>query len=292
VADDGPKDEGAREAGETAAASAASGAAGTGAAEPVVAVDPRMRSRRIGVRREAGRKRLRRATLVLAVVAAVVGSLAAGRSPVLDVDKVTVSGEHRTDAVAVRRAAGIDRGDPMIGVDPGAAARRVERLPWVGHARVVRAWPATVKIEVHERDPAAMIQVTEARVALVDDSGRVLSIEPSEAEAQPADGGPVTLTGIDGRVAEGERLPADARAALTVGLAARDRLPGVISSVSTELDAALVEGGTVRFGSADRIEDKLTALETVLEQVDRGCLETLDVRVPGSPALTRNGGCP
>jgi cell division protein FtsQ len=286
VADDGPKDEGPGQPGE------AGDGDGPEAEGAVVAVDPRMRSRRIGVRREAGRRRLRRATLVLAIVAAAVGSLAAARSPVLDVDQVTVSGAQRTDAAAVIRAAGIERGDPMIGVDAGAAADRVERLPWVGRVRVVRAWPATVKIEVHERAPAAVIQVTEARVALVDEGGRVLAIEPSGSEAQPADGGPVTLTGVDGRVAEGERLPLDARAALAVALAARERLPGVVASVSTELDAALVEGGTVRFGSADRIDDKLTAVETVLDQVDTGCLDTLDVRVPGSPALTRDGGCP
>src|SRR5262245_25724058 len=251
-----------------------------------------MRSRRIGVLRDAGRRRLRRATLVLAVVAGGVGSLAAARSPVLDVDHVAVSRAHRTDVAAGVRAAGIWGGDSMVGVGPGAAGRRVGRLPWIGRVRVVRAWPATVKIEVSERKPAAMIQVTEARVALVDDGGRVLSIEPSGSEAEPADGGPVTLTGVDGRVAEGERLPPDARAALAVALAARERLPGVVASVSTELDAALVEGGVVRFGSAERIEDKLTAVQTVLGQVDTGCLETLDVRVPGSPALTRNGGCP
>jgi cell division protein FtsQ len=291
VADDGPKDEGTGEAGAPDKPDGAAEVGPTAGADAAVAVDPRMRSRRIGVRREAGRRRLRRATLVLAVLAVAVCSLAATRSPVLDVDHLTVSGAERTDVAAIVRAAGIERGDAMVGVDPAAAARRVERLPWIGRVKVVRAWPATVKIEVHERSPAAMIQVTEARVALVDDGGRVLSIEPAGGEAEPAQGGPVTLTGVDGRLAEGERLPADARAALAVALGARERLPGVVASVSTELDAALVEGGTVRFGSADRIQDKLTAVETVLEQVDTGCLETLDVRVPGSPALTRNGGC-
>jgi cell division protein FtsQ len=289
VADDGPKDEGTGGTGEDG--DGVDGGDGPGPGDAAVTVDPRMRSRRIGVRREAGRRRLRRVTLVLAVLALAIGSLAAARSPVLDVDQVTVSGAHRTDVAAVVRAAGIDRGDPMVGVDPGAAAHRVERLPWVGRVRVVRAWPATVRIEVDEREPVAMIQVTEARVALVDDGGRVLAIAPAGFEAQPADGGPVTLTGVDGRLAEGERLPPDARAALAVALAARDRLPGVIASVSTGLDAVLVEGGTVRFGSADRVEDKLTAVGTVLDQVDTGCLEMLDVRVPGSPALTRNGGC-
>ena len=33
------------------------------------------------------------------------------------------------------------------------------------------------------------------------------------------------------------------------------------------------------------------AVETVLTQVDTACLELLDVRVPGSPALTRHQRC-
>ena len=64
-----------------------------------------------------------------------------------------------------------------------------------------------------------------------------------------------------------------------------------VASVSTDLDAVLVEGGTIRFGSTARLDDKVTAAQTVLDQVDTGCLEVLDVRVPGSPALTRNQRC-
>ena len=94
-----------------------------------------------------------------------------------------------------------------------------------------------------------------------------------------------------GHPREGERLPAEARDALTVATALRERMPGVVVSVSTDLDAALAEGGEIRFGSAKELDLKVTAAKTVLADVDLACLETLDVRVPGSPALTRNQTC-
>jgi len=88
-----------------------------------------MRSRRIAVLRGAGRRRLRRVTLVLAVLALGVAAAAATQSPLLDVDQVTVAGTGHTPEQAVRRAAGIRTGDALVSVDPGAVARRVEELP-------------------------------------------------------------------------------------------------------------------------------------------------------------------
>jgi cell division protein FtsQ len=259
---------------------------------PSVPVDRRMRSRRIAVRRDEGRRRLRRVTLALGALALGVVAAAATQSPLLDVDQVTVTGTSHTPAQAVRRAAGITTGDALVAVDPGAVARRIEELPWVDRARVTRDWPSSVRIQVTERSVAAVVQVTEDRAALVDSRGRVLSIEPWAPGTEPGGGdAPLVLTGIEGRVAEGEQLSGEARAALELATALRDRLPGVVASVSTDLDATLVEGGSIRFGSTDQLEAKVTAAKTVLSYVDVTCLETLDVRVPGSPALTRDQRC-
>jgi cell division protein FtsQ len=259
---------------------------------PSVQVDPRMRSRRIAVRRGEGRRRLKRVTLVLGILALGVAAAAATQSPLLDVDEVTVAGTAHTPDQAVRRAAGIHTHDPLIAVDLGAVARRIEELPWVDRARVTRDWPSTVHIQVTERSVAAVVQVTEERAALIDSRGRVLSIEAWAPDPEPGGGdAPLVLTGIEGRVTEGEQLSGAAQDALELATALRDRLPGVVASVSTDLDAALVEGGSIRFGSTDQLEAKVTAAKTVLSDVDMACLETLDVRVPGSPALTRDQRC-
>jgi cell division protein FtsQ len=274
------------------------------AAAPSVVVDPRMRSRRIHVRRSAGRRRLRRFSRVLAVVAVVVLALAASRTPLLDVDRVVVTGVDGARAEAVRSAAAVAPDQPLVSLDTGAVAARVEDLPWVGSAQVSRSWPATVRVRVTEREVVAVVQVTDEHVALVDAGGYVVAVE--QGAVGPTDGGgdaeaggdgrvaagALVLTGIEGAIVEGHRLDRDARDALTVAAAMAQRVPGTVASVSTDLDAELVAGGVVRFGSTDDLDEKVTAVKTVLSDVDTACMALLDVRVPGSPALTRNQGCP
>jgi cell division protein FtsQ len=261
----------------------AAGSAGSTAGS--VVVDPRMRLRRIAVQRGEGRRRLKRFTLVLGAVAALLAAYVTTQTPLFDVDRLVVEGAAHTDAGDIRAAAGVDPGDPMIGVDTGRAAARTEELPWVEHAEVVRRWPGTVEVRVTERSPAAVAEVAEGRVALVDQGGRVL-----EVTTQPPAGLPV-LTGDPGAIAEGEDLGAEARAALDLLAAAGERLPGVVVAVSTDLDASLAGGGAIRFGSTEQLDAKVVAVETVLGDVDVACLKLLDVRVPGSPALTRHQRC-
>lgn len=257
----------------------------TETASPVV-VDPRMRSRRIGVRRDQGRRRRKRLTVALGVGVVVVAAVVVTQTPLLDVDRVRIDGVGHTAAADVRSVAGIIPGDAMVGVDADRAAARVEALPWIDRATVARRWPGTIEIHVTEREPLAMVEVAEGGAALVDEDGRVL-----EVTREPPAGLPV-VTGVRGRVAEGEELGRDSRDALAILRAVGERLPGVVTSVSPDLDAALASGGEIRFGSTDDLDDKIVAVETVLADVDTACLKLLDVRVPGSPALTRHQRCP
>lgn len=276
-----------------------------------VAVDPRMRSRRIHVRRAQGRRRLRRITLGLVVAAAVVAAAVATQTPLLDVDHVQVTGADGARVDEVVDAAAVAADQQLVSLDGAAVAQRVEELPWVASAQVRRSWPATVRIAVTPRRVVAAVQVTDGHIALVDAEGVVVSIGPGAAapgsDDQPGDGGaapagdeaaagddlatPLVLTGIDGPIAEGEPLDEGARDAITLASAVDEHLPDTVASVSIDLDAELLQGGVVRFGSTEDLDEKITAVKTVLSDVDTACMELLDVRVPGSPALTRNQGC-
>lgn len=251
-----------------------------------VVVDPRMRSRRVEVRRDAGRRRLRRVTVVALVATAAALAWGIVRSPLLDVDAVVVAGGDHTGAGSVRAAARLGPGEPMVSFDAGAVTRRVEALPWVSEARVERRWPGTVRIEVVERSPLAVTPAGGGRWAVLDGTGRVLAVDA----AAPA--GLVAVTGPEARVEPGATVGDDARGAVRLVAALTEHLPGVFSGVATDLSATLGTGGTVRFGSLDDIEAKVVALQAVLAEVDTACLATLDVRVPSSPALTRNERCP
>lgn len=248
-------------------------------------VHPRMRLRRIEVERDAGRRRLRRVATALGIVVAVLAAVTLVRSPLLDVDELRAVGGKHTTTSEVLAAAGIDRGDTMLTIDTGAAERRIEALPWVADATVSRRWPGMVAVKVRERTATAAVRITDTRWAEVDGSGRVLAVGDAAPEGMPA------VTGVEGRIAEGDDLPSVAADALRVLDAATEAVPGAVLEVDTDLDVTLGYGAVVRFGSVDDLDDKVAALTTVLERAQLDCLATLDLRAPGSPALTRYAGC-
>lgn len=247
-------------------------------------MDPRIRRRRIEVRRDEGRRRLRllvAGSTILVLTAAV---WFAFRSPLLDVDRVTVRGADRTPADEVRQAAGIWPGQPLVDVDVEGAQVAVEALPWVARAEIRRMWPSTVLIDVSERTGTAVTSTNTGEWAVLDDTGRVLE---TVAERPP---GLLVLEGL-GEVPQAGATVARAEGPLTVfaalspSLAARTLAVAVLEGGQIELK--LNPQGTVRMGGVEALDAKVRATETVLASVDVRNLAVLDVRLPSSPVLTR-----
>jgi cell division protein FtsQ len=251
---------------------------------PHVGIDPRLSERWVETRRREGRRRLRIVAGVLAVGVLVGGSWGVTRSPVLDVDRVVVDGAVHSGARAVAEASAVRRGQPLLDVDQGAAARRVGVLPWVLRAEVVRVWPGTVRIRVTERVPAAVTRANAGAWALLDRSARVLALVPS---APP---GLAVVDGLPEAGAPGTRLGAKATEALGVVTALPPALTPRVAAVAVGDDGIslrLAPQGEVRLGPAEAMEDKLRAALTVLGVVDGRTVATLDVRIPTAPVLTR-----
>jgi cell division protein FtsQ len=242
---------------------------------------PKIRARRIEVRRDEGRRRRIR-LLVVALVLALVGlAVGVARSPVLDVDRVEVAGTVRTTPAEIRRAARISPGAAMIDLDTGAAAERIEARPWVARATVERRWPSAVEVRVTERRAVAQAQVG-GRWRVLDRSGRVLA---EQAEADP---GLVVVGGISPGP-PGSSVGRRDGLALAGALSARmSAAAGSIAEGADGLDLVLRDGITVRFGDTGDLDDKLFALDAILTRARRDPpIATIDVRVPSSPVLTR-----
>ena len=252
------------------------------------AIDPRLRARRIAVRRDEGRKRLHRLTGlgVFAVVALLVVGLT--RSPLLDVDRVRITGAEHTTSDDVQRAAGIKRHAPMTDLDLDRARRGVLALPWVRTVSITRDWPATVHVVITERVAVAVVTAGTAGFALVDGDGRVL-----ELSAAPPSGF-MLLANVPLPGPPGSTLDASASDALAVARAMPASLRPKVSTVVAQADGVvlrLVAGGVVRLGPATDLEPKLHAADTVLSEVDTTNLCAVDVRVASAPSLTRGKSC-
>ena len=92
-------------------------------------------------------------------------------STLLVVRSVRVAGTGQAvSAAQVLAAARVAHGQPLIWVDTGAIARRVEQLRPVQSAEVSKAWPTTLVITVQLRKPVFALPV-HGGYALVDPFG-------------------------------------------------------------------------------------------------------------------------
>jgi cell division protein FtsQ len=243
-------------------------------------VDPRMQSRRIEVARGNGRRRLRWVIAGAAAALLVVGGYSLTQSPVLDVDRIEVGGTARTTRTEIREASGIAADAPMVSLDDGAVARRIEALPWVERATVTRSWPGTVRIRVTERTPVAIVGSGAAAV-VVDDAGRALG---------PA--GDLDLPVVGGDPVEaGDQLAAVPRWVVATIAELPDELRAEVAAASATpsgLRLTLVDDIEVRWGDASQGSAKADALGVLLEQADRATIATIDVSVPRAATVTRS----
>ena len=250
-------------------------------------IDPRIRARRVEVRRTQGRKRLRRLVVVGIVLGVVLLAASTTLTPLLDVDRVSVTGQFRTPVDEIVDAGGIGRGSPMVMADLGGAARRVEALPWVDSVEVTRSWPGTIRYTIVEREPAAVVAVDDRWLA-ADAEGRIVA----ELDARPANlpvvEGTDTGTGLGGGTDDADQL------AFRVAGALPESVRPLVASVSWDGQAAtihLVAGGTATMGDDQDLEQKGIALASVLAARDPACVTRLDVSLPTAPVLTPVPGC-
>ena len=268
--------------------------------KPRMRIDPRFRQRRIEVKREEGRRRLRGVVAVAVVLGLLLVTFIVIRSPLAAVRHVHIVGASHTTAEAIARAAGVAGRPPMFDVNPGSAAAAIRRLPWVDRATVRRQWPATVDITVTERVAVAVVGIGVAPV-MVDAEGRVLGppagglvLPAIVADGDPALGGmpggpaahPVTAhpPGVPGTEVDPLYAPGLAvAAALTPTLL--PRLTKIVVSGDGTVRLGLLGGGAALLGPADGVGEKLVAVETLLDHTKVGS-GTIDLTVPSAPVVT------
>jgi len=251
-------------------------------------MDPRIRQRRTEVLRRQGRRRLR----VLLSVCTVLGLALLGvlglRSPWLSVRKIRITGESGARAAQLDQAAVVALHHPMVNVDIGLVVARVEALAWVDQARVRRSWPDTLDLAVTERKPVAQIEV-DGTWAQVDGSARVVSVGRTQVPQEPVILG---LPAATAPVRPGSTLAPTTGSDLTVAAAIPSDLRSQVVSIGPDstggVTLVLTDGAQVDLGQPSALATKMSALETVLGEVDMTGVRVVDLRVPEQPALTRS----
>ncbi len=246
-------------------------------------IEPRIRQRRIGVKRSANRRRLWWLALAAVVLLVVVGVLALLGSGLFAVDRVTVTGNVYTDQAALDAVIEDLTGTAVLLVDTEAVEAEIEAIPWVRDARVSTSFPDAASIEIRERTPVAAMMGADGRVRVLDVEGRVLALVDGQPVALVWISGPGTLDVAPGQFAS---IGYSSAASLVTKLT-----PEIRSRVDSMLvtpdgaDLVLVLTGDqgpveVRFGSAigenSQIE-KLVRLQRTLDDIGTKPVTVIDV---------------
>jgi cell division protein FtsQ len=236
---------------------------------PSRSMDPRLRARRIAVKRAQGRKRLLWGGAIGGVVLVVVAVLAVFASSLFSVEVIDVQGAVYSRArygEQFQRVIDEMQGDPVLLVDTRRAERELESIPWVERAFVRTDFPNRVVIDIRERRPLATYQGSDERYRVIDADGRVLDV----LVGRPVDY--MLLSGVGPDLEPGSMSGRQfAEAAQMVG-ALPSELRAITESASVDattgdLGLQLAGGVSVRIGTFDRLDAKLARL---LQQVRDG----------------------
>ncbi|HSF04392.1 MAG TPA: FtsQ-type POTRA domain-containing protein [Methylomirabilota bacterium] len=248
----------------------------------------------------AHRHRWRRAARTLALVGAgllVLAVQVAGVAWLLTTDYfgirvVEVRGTSRVSPDRVLAAAEIPVGTNFWRLDGTAVRARIEALPEIRRAELIREFPNRVVILVEERRPFTLVHG--ARLHWIDEDGRVLG-EERDAVASPA---PV-ITGLSEEEVAAMRTRPSPRARAAIALIrALLRSGSPLASQISEIDMSrrdgpvlyTVGGIEVRLGD-EEWEQRLARLEGVLAQVggQNTTVSAIDLRYRDQVILKRGG---
>ena len=238
--------------------------------------------RRIAVRRRQVAEDHARGRLYLVmwgiVAAVVVGGLVwAAQSPLLDVDRVEVTGVSHSSVVDTLAALEIEPGMPLVAVRSGAIAEALESDPWVADAAARVVWPNRVEVQVAERSPVAVLR-HDGGSWLVSTDGVVLAPAADELF------GTVEIV-VAADVFVGAAVSGDVAGAVDfVSALDGDLAASTLVTVAEDGLAANVAGYPVRLGQGEDLAEKARVV-SALVATDPPPGATIDVLAPSRPSI-------
>jgi cell division protein FtsQ len=245
--------------------------------------------------RPAWRARLRR---LLGAVLATIFTIMAGAAGLhwiltthrFAVASVEVRGVSRVAPDQILAVAAIPRGTNIFRLNTMGVIDRVESLPEIRRADVVRELPNRVVISVEERRPFTLVHG--GRLHWMDEEGRLLGASP-EAVAPPM---PV-ISGLSAEELASMRTSPGPKARAAIGvIRALLRSGNGLTAEISEIDMSrregpvlyTVDGVEVRLGTEDW-DERLSRLEGVLAQIATQDVRTVDLRFRDQVVFQRGG---
>ena len=252
--------------------------------QPPARIDPRISARRTEVAREQGRRRFRLAAVALAVLVVLFGIWSLLHTSFFSARSLAVVGDKHETTAQIEAAAGLAGHPPLLDVNTGAAARGIERLPWIRIAWVTVHWPDGVQVLVAEQTPKLVMAGADGRWAELTAHGRVLA----DVTARPP--GLIEVAGPQAPGPPGSTLGAADRLALRVATTLPPSFRAQVTLVTVEaagwVQLAMTTPILVDIGDASQLQAKYEDVSAMLAGATLHDGDVVDVSVPGAPTVT------
>jgi len=220
---------------------------------------------------------------------AIEGAYAYSADMGLRVKGVLVEGRDRTLSDEILEVLSVERGMPILKIDPQSAKSDLETLPWVSSAEVERQLPDTIYVRIVERRPLALWQL-EGELSVIDQNGAVIpGVEARRHAGLPlivGPGAPEHAADLISVLSSEPGLRKRVAAAIWVG----DRRWNL--QLTGGIDVRLPEGGLIdAWKQLARIEKEYGVLDRDVTLIDLRLPDRLVVRTaPGSQLRKEEAG--
>ncbi len=246
-------------------------------------------SRKRNRRRKAGAAaRLRPFWFLIAILVALTafGGYWLATWPALDPHAVDVSGNRVVSKDAILTAARIDVKRNLWLQNVRSIERRIVAIPYIDTARVHRTLPASVRIDVTERTPFAVVATASSRL-VIDRQLRVLQQATPQFALLPL----VEAHDLQVAAHPGSFLSEPHVVAMTADLARLQEAHVDVTQVSQDrfgdLDVVLRDGVRVMLGDRLDLGKKIALIDPILQQVGRSRrpIAAIDLRALRTPVV-------
>ncbi len=230
--------------------------------------------------RELRKKKIKRYTLAgLGVTALIVGIWFFGFSTTMRITAVEVSGNDLVSAAAIEKVARLDQNLTLARVNTDQIAENVRKVPQIDDVQIKRGWPRTLKIIVTERNAIAWYE-SGNRYQVFDAEG--VTFKKSKSK-------PKGLVEVRPVKADGKSKVALHNVAQTITYVA-DNSPKLFKQIrfievggQDRITLIMKDRSSVKWGSAERLADKLAVLTTLRTIKAR----VYDVSAPNQPTTRK-----
>lgn len=213
-------------------------------------------------------------------------------SAFFSVQHINVIGNRVLAAEKVVELSGLNRGSNLFKLDTREAAEKIELHPSIKEVKIKRKLPHTIKIEITERIPAALV-VGLSELIIVDVEGVYLQKvdDLQELQLPIISGIPVQENVSPGSIISTQGLNSALSLIRLMDRGFLVNIAEIIAATPESLALKTIQGVEIRFGKPEDIERKINLIQDLLWDngavINSQTIEYIDLRYNTTPVIKR-----